>query len=116
MARRRVCPVGDLRPGGSKIVPGGRHGIGLFNVGGTIVAINNYCPHAGAPICRGGITGTTESDGSYEARWVRPGEILRCPWHGWEFDLRTGRSITEPVRAVKTYPVTVEAGWILVDD
>jgi 3-phenylpropionate/trans-cinnamate dioxygenase ferredoxin subunit len=41
--------------------------------------------------------------------WGREGEILRCPWHGWEFDIITGRSIFNPHRTrVKTYEVTVE--------
>ena len=98
------------------IVPGGRYGIGLFNRGGTIYALRNYCPHAGAPVCLGVITGTTESAGSYDASWVRDGEILRCPWHGWEFDLRTGASVAEPVRRVASYPVSVEEGWVVLDD
>jgi len=43
--------------------------------------------------------------------WGREGEILRCPWHGWEFDLITGRSIFNPHKMrVKTYEVTVEPG------
>jgi len=116
MAPRRVCRIDDLPPGGRKIVDGGRRGLGLFNVGGTVVALSNYCPHAGAPVCRGGVTGTTESERRYEAKWVRQGEILRCPWHGWEFELKTGRSITRPFRSVQTYQVTVEEGWIVVDD
>jgi len=45
-----------------------------------------------------------------EYRWGREGEILRCPWHGWEFDITSGRSIFNPHRTrVKTYEVTVEA-------
>jgi nitrite reductase/ring-hydroxylating ferredoxin subunit len=116
MPLRRVCRVEDLPEGERTIVPGGRFGIGLFNQGGTVYALNNYCPHAGAPVCLGPITGTTESDRTYDARWVRTGEILRCPWHGWEFELATGRSVVEPVRRVKSYPVVVEDGWISIDD
>jgi 3-phenylpropionate/trans-cinnamate dioxygenase ferredoxin subunit len=63
--------------------------------------------------------------------WARDGEILRCPWHGWEFDITTGRSIFNPhktrVRAyevtvepdsaeesVETFPVTVEDGLVVL--
>ncbi len=116
MAWRRVCRVADLPPGERKLVPGGRWGIGLFNRAGSIYALNNYCPHAGAPVCSGPITGTTESDASYDARWVREGDILRCPWHGWEFDISTGRSVAEPVRRVKTFPVSIVEGWIVIED
>jgi len=43
-----------------------------------------------------------------EYRFQREGEILRCPWHGWEFDLATGRSVFDPERMrVKAYPVEV---------
>jgi nitrite reductase (NADH) small subunit len=62
------------------------------------------------------VTGTTESDKSYDSRWVREGDILRCPWHGWEFDLSTGKSVAEPVRRVKTFRVSLEEGWIVIHD
>jgi 3-phenylpropionate/trans-cinnamate dioxygenase ferredoxin subunit len=41
-----------------------------------------------------------------------PGEIIRCPWHGWEFDIRTGQSYCDPkcFRASRAYPVNVEPG------
>jgi nitrite reductase/ring-hydroxylating ferredoxin subunit len=113
---RRVCRIEDLPPGEMRIVPGGRWGIGLFNRGGSVYALNNYCPHAGAPVCHGAVTGTTESDKSYDSRWVREGDILRCPWHGWEFDLSTGKSVAEPVRRVKTFRVSLEEGWIVIHD
>jgi nitrite reductase/ring-hydroxylating ferredoxin subunit len=51
----------------------------------------------------------TESDDPSEIRWVREGEILRCPWHGWEFDMLTGRTIFKSKMRVKTYDVHVEA-------
>jgi nitrite reductase/ring-hydroxylating ferredoxin subunit len=98
------------------LVSGGRFGIGLFNHKGTVYALNNYCPHAGAPVCKGVITGTTESDHQYAAKWVRQDEILRCPWHGWEFELTTGRTVTSPERSIKMYPVTIADGWVVLDD
>jgi nitrite reductase/ring-hydroxylating ferredoxin subunit len=112
----RAARIEDLPPGSSKIVPGGRWGIGVFNRNGDLYAIGNYCPHDGAPVCLGAVTGTTESKASYDASWVDEGQILRCPWHGWEFDLRTGKSVVSPTRTVKTYPVHIENGWIVVDD
>ena len=46
--------------------------------------------------------------------WGRHGEILHCPWHGWECDLTTGRAICEPDRTrVRTYEVTVEPAELL---
>jgi nitrite reductase/ring-hydroxylating ferredoxin subunit len=71
--------------------------------------LRNSCPHQGAPLCRGAITGMTVPGKPGEYVWAREGEILRCPWHGWEFDVTSGRSVCNPHRTrVKTYEVTVE--------
>lgn len=69
------------------------------------------CPHQGAPLCRGNVKGTTLPSKPGEYIWGRDGEIIRCPWHGWEFDILTGRSLFNPHRVrVKAYEVTVEPG------
>ena len=115
MARHVVGRVPELPPGSRRIVVAGRREIGVFNVHGTYYALRNVCPHAGAPLCLGRVTGTTEATGPYQVTWVRAGEILRCPWHGWEFDIATGRTITEPVERVQTYPVHVEDGFVILD-
>ena len=112
----RACRLEELPPGSRKILPAGRFGIGVFNRDGDLFALANYCPHDGAPVCLGAITGTTESTGSYNATWLNAGGILRCPWHGWEFDLQTGKSVVSPTKVVRTYPVHVENGWIVVED
>lgn len=112
---RRVCRVEELPPGQRMIIPDGRFGIGIFNQNGEVFALNNYCPHAGAPVCKGPITGTTTSAGSYSSTWIKDGDILRCPWHGWEYELATGRSVVDPVKRIKSYRVTIEEGWIVVD-
>ena len=81
----------------------------MFNVGGRYYALRNVCPRQGAPLCRGPLTGTTLPGPARSFRYGREGEILRCPWHGWEFDVTTGRSIFNPhaVR-VRSYRVAVE--------
>lgn len=116
MARYVVGRVEELPPGTSRLLPdAGPWGIGVFNVAGTYYALNNLCPHAGAQVCRGMVTGTTEAIGPYRMRWVRDGEILRCPWHSWEIDITTGRTLTDPRLFVKQYPVYVEDGLIIVE-
>jgi nitrite reductase/ring-hydroxylating ferredoxin subunit len=117
MSKRRVvvAHVDELAPGDVKIVPEGKFGVGVFNVGGEYFALTNYCPHRGAPLCRGKVTGMTEATGPYECAWVREGEILRCPWHGWEFAIKSGTTVTEPKRQVKMYPVIVEGDTILLE-
>lgn len=109
MGRHIVGRVSDLPPGEVKIVDVEKRSVGVFNVNGSFYALRNTCPHQAAPLCLGSIKGMTMPSKPGEYEWGRDGEILRCPWHGWEFDILTGRSIFNPHRTrVKTYEVTVE--------
>lgn len=103
-----VCRADELPVGGRRLVHTPRGTIGVFNVNGRHRAVKNVCPHARAELCHGPLTGTTEVDDQGAVRWVRDGEILRCGWHGWEFDLDTGETLTTPRVRVATYPVHVE--------
>jgi nitrite reductase/ring-hydroxylating ferredoxin subunit len=116
MARHVVAKAEDIPPGQRKLVSVQGREIGIFNVAGEYFAVGNRCPHEGASLCKGRIVGLAESSepGSYELS--RKGEIVRCPWHGWEFDLRTGKSRCEPNRTkVRSFELKVEAGGALVE-
>ncbi len=102
-----VAQVDDIGPGESRIVVVKRHSIGIFNVDGEFVAVLNICPHELAPVCRGRVSGTTLPSMPGEYRWGRDGEILSCPWHGWEFDLRTGKALADPRVRVRRYLIEV---------
>ena len=78
--------------------------IGVFNVGGELRAYRNACPHAGAPVCVGRIARTLLPSRVYEYLYGKEGFILRCPWHGWEFDLRTGEHVVDPRVRLKSCP------------
>jgi 3-phenylpropionate/trans-cinnamate dioxygenase ferredoxin subunit len=109
MGRHVVGRISELPPGERKIVEVEGRSIGVFNVHGQFYALRNRCPHQAAPLCLGAIKGMPLPGKPGEYIWAREGEILRCPWHGWEFDITTGRSIFNPHRTrVKTYEVTVE--------
>jgi 3-phenylpropionate/trans-cinnamate dioxygenase ferredoxin subunit len=109
MARHAVCFADELAPGERRIVDLEGRSIGVFNVNGDFHAVRNRCPHKGAPLCLGLAKGLVVGSQPYEYEIVRDGEILRCPWHGWEFDLLTGKSIFNPHRLrVKSYAVSVE--------
>jgi 3-phenylpropionate/trans-cinnamate dioxygenase ferredoxin subunit len=109
MAPHLVCPVSELPPGERRIIDANGRSIGVFNIDGSFYAIRNRCPHQGAPLCRGLVTGTMAPSAPGVFDWQRQGEIVRCPWHGWEFDITTGQSIFNPHRTrVKRYEVTVE--------
>lgn len=110
MGRHIVGPVSEFAPGDRRIVEVEGRSVGVFNVNGRFYALRNVCPHQAAPLCLGSVKGMTLPSAPGEYEWGRDGEILRCPWHGWEFDITNGRSIFNPHRTrVKTYEVTVEA-------
>jgi nitrite reductase (NADH) small subunit len=111
-----VGRVEELPPGSVTIVPLGKFGVGVFNVHGRYHALVNYCVHRGAPLCRGSVGGTAvATDAPYEIRWTRDGEIVRCPWHGWEYDIGTGRCLTVPSHRIRSYPVRVIDGVVVVE-
>lgn len=110
MERCVVGRLSEFAPGSRKIVTVGGRSIGVFNIRGQFYALRNRCPHQGAPLCLGRVKGTTLSSKPYEYVYGRDQEILQCPWHGWEFEIATGRTYFNPHRMrVKTYEVTVES-------
>jgi 3-phenylpropionate/trans-cinnamate dioxygenase ferredoxin subunit len=116
MARHVVASVDEIPPGARMLVSVGGREIGIFNIAGEYFALGNRCPHNGASLCKGRIVALVEAaePGSYQLS--RRGELVRCPWHGWEFDLRTGKSWCEPERTkVKSYEAKVEPGEALIE-
>ena len=111
MSRHVVAAADEIAPGASKLVTVKGREIGVFNVGGAFFARANRCPHGGGPLCRGTVGPLLRSTVPGEYRLERAGEFLRCPWHGWEFDIKTGQSWCDPGKlALKPYAVTVEPG------
>ncbi len=109
MARHVVGRVAEIAPGQRKLVEVHGRSIGVFNIHGKFYALLSRCPHQHAPLCLGRITGMTMPSKPGEYIWGRDGEILRCPWHGWEFDITNGKSVFNPHRVrVKAYEVAVE--------
>ena len=108
MGRFVVGKVSELPPSSRRIVRVNGREIGVFNVKGKYYALRNLCPHQSAPLCLGELTGLAVSDEPGEIEWTREGEILRCPWHGWEFDILSGRTVFKSQARVKTYEVRVE--------
>jgi len=111
MSRQVVARKAEVAPGSCKIIRARRREIGVFNICGEYFALSNRCPHKGAELCRGMIVGLAQSSAPGEYQLARPGEFIRCPWHGWEFDIRTGQSWCDPqsVRA-RQFQVSVESG------
>lgn len=111
MSKHVVGTVSEILPGSKKIVDVDGRSIGVYNVNGSYHAILNRCPHQGGPLCQGRTAGflkTEKPGGPYE--YTRKGEIVRCPWHGWEFDIQTGQSWVSPDNVrVRNYDVGVIA-------
>jgi nitrite reductase/ring-hydroxylating ferredoxin subunit len=109
-----VARVDEIAPGERLILTIKERSVGVFNVNGEYVALLNICPHELAPVCRGRVGGTTLPSPPGEYRWGREGEIVACPWHGWEFDLLTGTMLADARIRLKRYPVDVRDGTIYV--
>jgi 3-phenylpropionate/trans-cinnamate dioxygenase ferredoxin subunit len=111
MSRHVVAAVAEIPPGGRKIVSVRGREIGVFNLGGEFFALINRCPHQGAVLCQGEILSRLESTGPGDYNLARRGEMIRCPWHCWEFDIRTGQAWCEPDSyQAGSYKVSVEPG------
>ena len=98
VSRLEVARIEEVPAGRVKLVRA--HGLELIlcRAGDHFRAYRNVCPHANAPLHTGRVT-----DGT-----------LRCPWHGWEFDLETGRHVLQPACTLDAYPVEVEGDRLFV--
>jgi 3-phenylpropionate/trans-cinnamate dioxygenase ferredoxin subunit len=113
VSRHLVGPADEIPPGSRKIVEIEGRSIGIFNVQGEYLAVRNTCPHQSGPLCLGQQFGLVESSAAGAYDYSRPGEMIRCPWHGWEYDLRTGQSWFDPVSTrVRSYEVVVASGEV----
>jgi nitrite reductase/ring-hydroxylating ferredoxin subunit len=99
MAFVRVAAVTDIPVGSIRDVNIGGKEIALANVDGRFHAINNTCLHRGGPL----------GQGMLESR------VVTCPWHGWQFDVTTGRAVQNNSVGVDCYPVEVRGADIFVD-
>jgi 3-phenylpropionate/trans-cinnamate dioxygenase ferredoxin component len=93
-----VAKVSEIPPGTGRTVDVQGVWIALFNVNGTFYAVDNTCPHSGGPLGEGCLDG----------------DVVECPWHGWRFNVRTGKRPGVPHFAVACCPVRVENDVIQV--
>jgi nitrite reductase/ring-hydroxylating ferredoxin subunit len=112
----RVGPADEVRREGCRVVEVNGRPVGVISVEDRFYAISDRCPHMGASMCRGTVCGTFVPAAPHHLVYGMHDRVIRCPWHGWEFDLETGRSLLEPERfGLKTYPVTVQEGIVVLD-
>jgi nitrite reductase (NADH) small subunit len=109
-----VGAVEELERSGRVVARVGGREVGVVRdpVDGSLQGLRNRCPHHGGPLCLGTVRErVTGSPGRYELAGRR---VLRCPWHGWEFDLETGVCVDEPSLRVAIYDVRIEDGRVYV--
>lgn len=96
----KVASTGELKPGQGKLVHAGGKDIALFNIQGEFFSIDDVCAHAGGPLSDGSLEGTT----------------VTCPWHGSQYDVRSGQVLGGPAQqSVTSYKVKVEGQDILIE-
>lgn len=110
----RAVAASEVQPGKPAIVTINGKEIGLFNENGRYYAVLNFCPHYGAPICRGRVTGAVTSCGPQQLDYDHERRVLRCPWHHWEFDLPDGRALAPIKPRLKVYEVREAEGVLYV--
>lgn len=94
----KVATLSDLPEGSSLEVEHQGRVYALFHSGGVISAIDGICPHQGGPLADGPVEGT----------------LVTCPWHGWQFDIRTGDSPLNAKLRQPCFEVKVDGQDILV--
>ncbi|MCA9422585.1 MAG: Rieske (2Fe-2S) protein [Nitrospirales bacterium] len=94
-----IAKTDDLAPGNGLVAEVEGKSLAVFNVDGTYYVIDNTCVHRGGPLGEGDLDG----------------ETVTCPWHSWEFNVKTGACITNPAACVHSYPVSVKGSDIQVE-
>lgn len=89
--------------------------IGVVRLRGQVYALRNVCPHQAGPLCSGMVLARVVAEAAGGLRVDHDHPVVTCPWHGWEFDLASGRCLTDPRLRVATYPVEVRDGRVHVD-
>ncbi|MEK6937031.1 MAG: non-heme iron oxygenase ferredoxin subunit [Nanoarchaeota archaeon] len=100
MAKTKVAQKSELKEGQGKLVNVNGKEIALFTVNGQFFAIDNTCLHRGGPLAEGFL----EED------------KVTCPWHGWQFDVKTGQNLMPGMGKLNSYKVTVENEDIFIED
>lgn len=90
--------------------------IGIFNIDGEFFALRNRCPHVGGPLCEGEVLGLVYSSEPGDVQFDASKKLVTCPWHGWEFDIKTGQSYFNPRVRARRFQVEARQGDAVADD
>jgi nitrite reductase/ring-hydroxylating ferredoxin subunit len=114
-----VADAGTMDDGDRVIADIDGREIGVFRIDGEYYAYPNVCQHQQGPLCEGAVTGTVDADFDRDSLdlnidWTDEGEVLSCPWHGWEYHLRSGQCLSRPDMKLPSYPVEERDGVVVV--
>lgn len=116
MERYHVAETSELDQDGERVITeiDGQE-IAVFRIDGDYHALPNFCIHQSGPLCEGELTGhMTVGEDDWEWEYDFSEDIITCPWHGWKFDVTTGKNIKDERYVVPTYDVEVENNQIYV--
>ena len=111
--RHVVGSAEEIGPGQRKVVKIGGREIGVFNVDGQFYGVRNICPHRTGPLCLGRLRPLVAWEGA-KMVFERENEILKCPWHQYEFDIKTGECLVDPKMKVRSYRVEQEGNDVIL--
>ena len=109
-----IGAVADLDVGESLLVEINGIEIAIYHTKNGFFAMSNYCVHQGGPLCEGPVTGTVSQNSDGELTYDSNQEVVKCPWHGWEFDLESGEHLSRPQYSQPTYEVETRDGQLYV--
>jgi nitrite reductase (NADH) small subunit len=118
MSEIMVGELGEFAEGGSRVLRVEHFEFGIFREGGRLFAYENCCPHDGGPVCQGKVIPRVEEQLAPDqtSRGLRFSDRrnIVCPWHGWEFDLQTGRHCGDPKYRLRPLAVRVQDDRVYV--
>ncbi|TJY42619.1 Rieske (2Fe-2S) protein [Cohnella pontilimi] len=109
-----VSPSSDLQEGQRLLIEVNGSEIGIIRAEGKCYAFRNACPHQGVQMIYGSVTGTMLPSDPHQYVYGQHNEIIRCPLHGWEFNLQTGKAVFSPSVSMIKYDVQEEDGSIVL--
>lgn len=117
MGEHRVALLDELPLDRGLVVEVDGRAVGVFRLGDEVYAYLNVCPHQGGPVGTGGLFPAIR--GEVRNRRLREYHdpdttVIACPWHGWEFDVRTGSCLADASRQLRAFPATVRDGEVFV--
>jgi len=110
-----VGSIEEFPEGCASVVVAGRTEVGIVRWSGAFYAIGTICTHQGGRLCLGVLSARLTAGRPGEMLVDDAAPVIACPWHGWEFDVASGKAIWDPTIHIRTFPVRVTNGRVMVE-